>query len=143
MWPFTKDLLYRGWQEALANGSSTGISVFILGFGVLTLGFAFTVAIEWLTGGRNMTALMSAVKSWKSWLGAFLALVVGWLFLFGYSTLDVAYRDHQDLVAATKRSCPPKTCPTVIEPQKSKESQQVSHHVTHRMEMEISPILGP
>jgi hypothetical protein len=64
MWSFTKDLLNRGWQQALANGSSTGISVFWLGFGVLVLAFGFTVGIEWLTGGRNMAALVAALKSW-------------------------------------------------------------------------------
>jgi hypothetical protein len=128
MWPFTKDLLYRGWKEALANGSSTGISVFWLGFGVLVLAFIFTVGIEWLTGGRNTAALIAALKSWKSWAGATLALLVGWIFLFGYSLLGVAYRDHQDLVAASGR-----TCPSVTEPPKApKGATAFQPHITQK-----------
>jgi len=106
MWQFTKDLLYRGWREALANGSSTGISVFWLGFGVLALGFVFTAGIEWLTSGRNMAALVAALKSWKSCAGAALALCVVWILLFVYSTLSVAYKDHQQLVAEAQKPCP-------------------------------------
>jgi hypothetical protein len=106
MWPFTKDLLHRGWKEALANGSSTGISVLWLGFGVLVLGFIFTAGIEWLTGGRNVAALKSAIKSWKTWTGAASALLFAWICLWGYSTLNVAYRDHQRLSAAADKTCP-------------------------------------
>jgi hypothetical protein len=105
MWEFVNDLLHRGWHEALANGSSTGISVLWLGFGVLVLGFLFTVGIEWLTGGRNMAALLAALKSWKSCVGAALALFVGWVILLVYSTLHVAYRDHQHFVAAAAKPC--------------------------------------
>ena len=111
MWSFAKDLFYRGWKEALANGSSTGISVFWLGFGVLVLGFIFTVGIEWLTGGRNMAALVTALKSWRSWAGATLALAMGWLCLLAYSTLGVAYHDHQTLTAAANKVCPAKEEP--------------------------------
>ena len=106
MWLFLKDLLHRGWQEALANGSSTRISVFLLGFGVLALGFIFTAGIEWLTGDRNMAALIAALKSWKSWLGAAMALFVAWVCLFVYSTINVAYHDHQKLLAAEAKNCP-------------------------------------
>jgi hypothetical protein len=100
MWQFYKEFLHRSWQQALANGSSTGISLLWLGFGVLILGFIFTVGIEWLTGTRNLTALLLALKSWKSFVSAFSALCVGWLCLFIYSTLGVGYGDHQKLLAA-------------------------------------------
>jgi hypothetical protein len=109
-----KDLLYRGWQEALANGSSTGISVFWLGFGVLALAFGFTVGIEWLTGGRNKATLVAALKSWKSWAGATLALCVGWVLLLVFSTLSAAYIDHQQLEAKAQKASQSKPCPTVI-----------------------------
>jgi hypothetical protein len=132
MWPFVKDFLHRGWQDALANGSSTGISVIWLGFCVLTLGFVFTVAIEWLTGGRNMVALAAALRSWKSWVGAILALFVGWVFLFGYSLFSVAYKDHQDLLAAKGKPCPLRTSPLVIPPQKVPKGIQAQTHITQK-----------
>jgi hypothetical protein len=106
MWTFIKELLWRGWKEALANGSSTGISVFWLGFGVLALGFVFTTGIEWLTGGSSMLALRAALKSWKSWLGAALALIVAWTILFAYSLFSVVYTDHKALTAAESKTCP-------------------------------------
>jgi hypothetical protein len=114
MWPFTKDLVYRGWQQALANGSSTGISVFWLGFGVLALAFGLTVGIEWLTGGRSVAALVIALKSWKSWAGATLALCLGWLLLLAYSTLSVAYKDHQQLEAEAQKASQSKPSPTLL-----------------------------
>ncbi len=129
MWSFTKDLLYRGWQEALANGSSTGISVLWLGFGALVLGFVFTVVIEWLTGGLNMAALITALKSWKSWAGAGIALFVVWACLFVCSTLNVAYHDHQQLVAAEAKTCPqivqerPKVSSNTVVPHFKQESR--------------------
>jgi hypothetical protein len=106
MWPFVKDLLQRSAQEALANGSSTTISVWWLGFGVIILGFLFTLGTEWLTGGRNMAALFLALKSWKSWLGGLLALVVAWACLFLYSVFGVVYQDHQKLLTAEAKTCP-------------------------------------
>jgi hypothetical protein len=132
MWPFVKDFLYRGWQEALSNGSSTGISVLWLGFSVLALGFIFTVAIEWRTGGRNMAALTAALKSWKSWVGATLALLVGWVFLFGYSLLSVAYQDHQKLIAAAGKVCPITTRPTVIESQNATKGAKIQTKITQK-----------
>jgi hypothetical protein len=123
MWPFTRGLLYRGWQQALANGSSTGISVFWLGFGVLALAFGLTAGIEWLTGGRNKAALVAALKSWKSWAGATLALCLGWVLLLVYSTLSVAYSDQRRLEAEAQKAAQSKPCPTVIaSPKKPQES---------------------
>ena len=130
MWPFVKDFLYRGWQEALADGSSTGISVIWLGFCVLTLGFVFTVAIEWLTRGRNMVAQAAALRSWKSWVGAILALFVGWVFLFGYSLFSMAYKDHQELLAAKGKPCPLRTSPLFIPDQKVPKGIQAQTHIT-------------
>jgi hypothetical protein len=106
MGTFAKDFLGRGLQVALTNGSSTRIPVIWLGFGVLMLGFVLTVGIEWLTGGRNMPALETALKSWKSWLGAALALTMAWLLLFVYSVFEVAYADHKSLVIAESKTCP-------------------------------------
>ncbi len=105
MWIHCKNLLWRSYHLALAEGSSTGISVWLLGFGVITLGFAFTVFIEWLVNGRNMPALKMALQSWTAGLGALLALFVAWVLLFGYSVARTIYLDHQNLVAAANRAC--------------------------------------
>jgi hypothetical protein len=105
MWSFVNDLVHRGGARALANGSSTRISLLWLGFGVLALGFLCTGAIEWLTGKRDRAALFAAAKSWKSYAGAALALALAWACLFVYSTLSVAYVDHQTLVAAATNNC--------------------------------------
>jgi hypothetical protein len=113
MWPFAKELLYRGLQRALANGSSTQISMLLLGFGVLVLSFLFTVALEWFTQRRDFASFKTALKSWKSWLGAFLGLFTAWLLLFVFSTFTVIYGDHQELLAAKHKTCPAPQPPTV------------------------------
>jgi len=105
MWPFVEDLFLRGWKEALANGSSTGISVSLLGFGVIALGFFLTAGIKWLQGGRNNASLVTALKSWESYAGAGLALFVAWVLLFIYSTLNVVYQDHQKMFALAGKTC--------------------------------------
>jgi hypothetical protein len=135
MWPFVADLFYRGLEKALANGSSTRISVLWLGFGVLSLGFIFTAGIEWITGGRNMAALITALKSWKSWAGAAMALLVGWVLLLIYSTLNVAYQDHQKMVAWAAKTCvteaqgEPKVTPLIAERSGLKEPLKVETHI--------------
>jgi hypothetical protein len=123
--------LYRGWQQALANGSSTGISIFWLGFGVLVLAFGFTVGIEWFTGGRNKAALVAALKSWKSLAGATLALCLGWVLLMIYSTLSIAYKDHQQLESEAQKASQYKPCPTVVA--SPKEFQESARIITTRI----------
>jgi hypothetical protein len=111
MWPFYKDLFSRGWDKGLANGSSTGISVVVLGFGLVILTFVCAVAIRWLTGGRSRESLVNALKSWHSSGAALLALLLAWGILFIFSTLEIAYQDHQTLQRANERlsASPPAT----------------------------------
>lgn len=103
MWLDIRKLLWLAWHNALSAGSSTGISVFWLGFGVLALGFVFTVGLEWLFKGCNVQALKQAIKSWISWVGACLALSAAWILLFGYSVVQTIYADHKYL-ASDKRA---------------------------------------
>ncbi len=135
MWPHFKNLLGESYELALAKGSSTGISVWLLGFGVLALAFAFTVFVEWLRGGRSMNALRMALKSWTSFIGAALGLFAAWIILYGWSLVSTVYRDHVSLVAASAKTClgqekKASTAPTPLhqQPQKPPISFQIKQH---------------
>jgi hypothetical protein len=99
MWHDIKKLIWLAWHNALVAGSSTGISVFWLGFGVLGLSFVFSTAWEWGRSGRNILALRQALKSWVSYAVPGTALAVAWCILFGYYVMKTIYDDHQYLAS--------------------------------------------
>jgi hypothetical protein len=97
MWLEFKKLLWMSWHSAMAAGSSTGVSVFWLGFGVLFLTLLVAVALEWILGGRSRQAFTEAMSSWKSYAAPFLALLSAWIVLWGYSIVKTVYDDHRFL----------------------------------------------
>jgi hypothetical protein len=98
MWPHLANLLKASWRIALAKGSSTGISVFWLGLGAIILGFAVTVLIEWIRGGRTMNSLKAAIKSWPPYVGAATALILVWASLYASTIVTTIYEDHNALI---------------------------------------------
>lgn len=98
MWPHLTNLLKASWRIALAKGSTTDISVFWLGLGAIILGFAVTVLIEWIRGGRTMNSLKAAIKSWPPYVGATTALILVWASLYAWTIVTTIYEDHNTLV---------------------------------------------
>ena len=94
------NLLKESWHIALAKGSSTGISVFWIALGAIIIGFVVSTFIEWTRGGRTMTSLKHAVKSWPPYAGAVVALILVWGGLYIWEIGATIYKDHESLVIA-------------------------------------------
>ena len=117
------NLLKESWHIALAKGSSTGISVFWIALGAIIIGFVVSTFIEWTRGGRTMTSLKHAVKSWPPYAGAVVALILVWGGLYIWEIGATIYKDHESLVIANstlrdenKILRIPKVCPQPRQP---------------------------
>jgi hypothetical protein len=122
-------LLGRSWSLALATGSSTTISAFVLSAGSIILGFILTVAVEWLKAGRTIASLWTALRSWPAYLCAFAGLASLWIAIYVWAVCATVYLDHQSLWAANthlkqekaaalreldSQKCPPQITPKAM-----------------------------
>jgi len=96
------NLLKRAASHTFPFGGSNLVGALFIGVFGLAAGFAFTVLIEWWRGGRTMSSLRTALKSWPPWAGGILGAIFCWLLLFFFQIGAGIYGDHQMMVVATQ-----------------------------------------
>jgi hypothetical protein len=95
MWHHFVNLLARALAQTFPFGGSNVVGALFVGIFGLFTGFAFTCVIEWWRGGRTVSSLIKALKTWPSWAGGILGALFVWLMLFSWQIVSVVYQEHQ------------------------------------------------
>jgi hypothetical protein len=95
-----KNLLRIARDRALRVGGSSLVGVIVVGLLAILAGFVVTAGIEWYRGGRTMSSLRNALKSWPPYVGSFVGLLLCWGGIYIWAVAATVYQDHQSLVNA-------------------------------------------
>ena len=103
MWiQHVRHLLFRALKNTLTLGGSTLAGVIVVGIGGIIFGFGVTLFFEWMRGGRTKAVLLTAIKSWPTYLGTVVGLFLAWVGLYVWTIGATIYGDHEDLVRAVE-----------------------------------------
>jgi len=97
------NLLGSAKAKALNIGGTTLVGVVVAGALAIIVGFLLTSIIEWHRGGRTVSSLKAALKSWPPYVGAIGGLFVVWIGIYLWAIAAVTYQDHQAFVATVHR----------------------------------------
>jgi hypothetical protein len=130
MWPFLKDLLCRGFHQAVLNSRSAPISWLLRILGIPVVAYLAKATWDWVQRGeRTWAALRSKFKSSDPMIGGAVILLIVLACTFGYSLLGVLYADHSKLAAAEARTCP--VCSTNKTPPEKAAVKPTQHEGVH------------